>query len=251
MTGALASGVIAASGTLAQIIPPSLVLIVLADQLGRSVGDMYAGAMIPGLVLTGALRRLHPADVDHPAELDAGAAARGAHARPRRDLAARRAAGRRRHRLWRARLPVRRRMAPTPTSSAPRSASSSSTSSRSSTSDLKLNAMSRLAQQVIIVLIPPLALIFLVLGTIFLGIATPTEGGAMGAVGALILAAAKGRLTPRRDPPGAGLDDAAVVLRAVHPDRRARLLADLLRRQRPPLGRAPAGRRCRAARSAS
>ena len=49
----LASGVIAASGTLAQIIPPSLVLIVLADQLGRSVGDMYAGAMIPGLVLTG------------------------------------------------------------------------------------------------------------------------------------------------------------------------------------------------------
>ena len=49
----LASGVIAASGTLAQIIPPSLVLIVLADQLGRSVGDMYTGAIIPGLVLTG------------------------------------------------------------------------------------------------------------------------------------------------------------------------------------------------------
>src|SRR5215218_8618279 len=49
----LASGVIAASGTLAQIIPPSLVLIVMADQLGRSVGDMYEGAIIPGLVLTG------------------------------------------------------------------------------------------------------------------------------------------------------------------------------------------------------
>src|ERR687897_310194 len=49
----VASGVIAASGTLAQIIPPSLVLIVMADQLGRSVGDMYAGALIPGLVLTG------------------------------------------------------------------------------------------------------------------------------------------------------------------------------------------------------
>src|SRR5881394_1699675 len=48
----LASGVIAASGTLAQIIPPSLVLIVLADQLGKSVGDMYAGAIYPGLVLT-------------------------------------------------------------------------------------------------------------------------------------------------------------------------------------------------------
>src|SRR5881275_482917 len=49
----LASGVIAASGTLAQIIPPSLVLIVMADQLGRSVGDMYQGAFIPGLVLAG------------------------------------------------------------------------------------------------------------------------------------------------------------------------------------------------------
>ncbi len=49
----LASGVIAASGTLAQIIPPSLVLIVLADQLGRSVGDMYQGAILPGLALTG------------------------------------------------------------------------------------------------------------------------------------------------------------------------------------------------------
>ena len=54
----LASGVIAASGTLAQIIPPSLVLIVMADQLGRSVGDMYEGAFIPGLVLAGALCRL-------------------------------------------------------------------------------------------------------------------------------------------------------------------------------------------------
>lgn len=49
----LATGVIAASGTLAQIIPPSLVLIVMADQLGKSVGDMYAGAFLPGLVLTG------------------------------------------------------------------------------------------------------------------------------------------------------------------------------------------------------
>ena len=49
----LASGVIAASGTLAQIIPPSLVLIILADQLGRSVGDMYKGAFVPGFILTG------------------------------------------------------------------------------------------------------------------------------------------------------------------------------------------------------
>src|SRR2546425_2033298 len=48
-----ASGVIAASGTLAQIIPPSLVLIIMADQLGKSVGDMYAGAFIPGIALAG------------------------------------------------------------------------------------------------------------------------------------------------------------------------------------------------------
>src|SRR5437763_10311235 len=47
----VASGVIAASGTLAQIIPPSLVLIVMADQLGRSVGDMYEGAFVPGVTL--------------------------------------------------------------------------------------------------------------------------------------------------------------------------------------------------------
>src|SRR5215510_5541127 len=49
----LAAGVIAASGTLAQIIPPSLVLIVLSDQLGRSVDDMYKGALLPGLLLAG------------------------------------------------------------------------------------------------------------------------------------------------------------------------------------------------------
>ena len=55
----VATGVIAASGTLAQIIPPSLVLIVMADQLGKSVGDMYEGAFIPGLVLVFALRPLH------------------------------------------------------------------------------------------------------------------------------------------------------------------------------------------------
>ena len=54
-----ATGVIAASGTLAQIIPPSLVLIVMADQLGKSVGDMYEGAFIPGIALAGLYARLH------------------------------------------------------------------------------------------------------------------------------------------------------------------------------------------------
>src|SRR5207237_4199853 len=60
---------------------------------------------------------------------------------------------------------------------------------------LNLHLLSRLAQQVVIVMMPPLALIFLVLGTIFVGIATPTEGGAMGATGALIMALAKRRLS--------------------------------------------------------
>ena len=72
-------GVIAASGTLAQIIPPSLVLIVLADQLGRSVGDLYKGAFIPGFVLTGLYLGYVLIVSLVAAELGAGAAARGAH----------------------------------------------------------------------------------------------------------------------------------------------------------------------------
>src|SRR5690242_5489366 len=132
----LASGVIAASGTLAQIIPPSLVLIVLADQLGRSVGDMYEGALLPGLVLTGlyllyvfGVTRFYPT----------GAPALPPEARTLRGL--------------------------------------------------------KMLRRVLLVLIPPLALIFLVLGTIFLGVATPTEGGAMGATGAVVLALINRRLT--------------------------------------------------------
>ena len=75
----LATGVIAASGTLAQIIPPSLVLIVLADQLGRSVGDMYAGAMIPGLMLAASIAPMSLGLVDPAPAEGAGAAAGGAH----------------------------------------------------------------------------------------------------------------------------------------------------------------------------
>jgi len=59
----------------------------------------------------------------------------------------------------------------------------------------RLGQLSRLAEQVTFVLIPPLVLIFLVLGTIFLGVATPTEGGAMGALGALIMAGSRNRLS--------------------------------------------------------
>ena len=189
----VASGVIAASGTLAQIIPPSLVLIVLADQLGRSVGDMYAGAMFPGLVLTGfymlyvlVMSILKP-DSMPALPLEArtlgsgvtsllvalvlcGAISYGAH-------------------LW---------LYPTHGSNADILGATVGVAAiyfaALADKGLGIGLMSRLAQQVIIVLIPPLALIFLVLGTIFLGIATPTEGGAMGAVGALILAAMKGRL---------------------------------------------------------
>jgi tripartite ATP-independent transporter DctM subunit len=132
----LAAGVIAASGTLAQIIPPSLVLIVMADVLGRSVGDMYKGALIPGLLLTGLYALLVFANtVVRPQALPA--------------------------------LPPEAR---TLTGGA-------------------------LALRILVALIPPLALIFLVLGTIFIGWATPTEGGAMGATGALLLAAIKGRLS--------------------------------------------------------
>src|SRR5690606_28973260 len=59
---------------------------------------------------------------------------------------------------------------------------------------LRLGLLSRLTRRVTLMLIPPLVLIFLVLGTIFLGLATPTEGGAMGALGALVMTAARGRL---------------------------------------------------------
>jgi TRAP-type mannitol/chloroaromatic compound transport system permease large subunit len=192
----LATGVIAASGTLAQIIPPSLVLIVLADQLGRSVGDMYAGALIPGLMLTGlyclyvmGVSIVRPAAVPAlPAEvrtlsgsplplvvLAIGGIAVALLAcwllAPRLENGAG---------IWAAAIAIAAVYAVAVADL-----------------ELKLGALSRLAQQVVIVLVPPLALIFLVLGTIFLGVATPTEGGAMGAMGALIMALAKRRLSFR------------------------------------------------------
>jgi TRAP-type mannitol/chloroaromatic compound transport system permease large subunit len=189
----MATGVIAASGTLAQIIPPSLVLIVLADQLGRSVGDMYAGALIPGLMLTGLyclyvfiVSIVWPAKVPAlPVEvrtlgggvlslvvaLAVGVVVALAANYLLQDRIENGAA------IWAATIAV-------------------ALVYFAALLDklLGVGVLSRLAQQVIIVLIPPLALIFLVLGTIFLGIATPTEGGAMGATGALILALAKRRL---------------------------------------------------------
>ncbi|CAH2397474.1 TRAP transporter large permease [Mesorhizobium ventifaucium] len=190
----VASGVIAASGTLAQIIPPSLVLIVLADQLGRSVGDMYAGALIPGLVLTGLytlyiliMSIVRPKSM--PAlPLEARTLGHGVLSLLFAVLAAVVVS-----------YAAYRYLAPSQGQNADILGATIGVISiyvvAIADQRLKINMMSRLAQQVIIVLIPPLALIFLVLGTIFLGIATPTEGGAMGAVGALIMAAMKGRLS--------------------------------------------------------
>ena len=105
---------------------------------------------------------------------------------------------------------------------------------------LRLRLLSRLAQQVVIVMMPPLALIFLVLGTIFLGIATPTEGGAMGATGALVMALAKRRLTWPLLRQAMESTARAVGLRDLHPGRLVGLHAGVPRRQRRSLGRAPA-----------
>jgi TRAP-type mannitol/chloroaromatic compound transport system permease large subunit len=196
----VASGVIAASGTLAQIIPPSLVLIVMADQLGRSVGDLYKGAFLPGFVLTA---------------LYAGYVLLIAIMRPQ----------------WTPALPKEARtireddgssglvslLVLAIVSMASAVAYAQTRPAEMATDVLivmsmsvgigtafalavlnrliRLKLLSRMAERVTFVLIPPLALIFLVLGTIFLGIATPTEGGAMGATGALVMALARRRLT--------------------------------------------------------
>jgi TRAP-type mannitol/chloroaromatic compound transport system permease large subunit len=199
-----ATGIIAASGTLAQIIPPSLVLIIMADQLGRSVGDMYAGAFIPGITLAG-LYALYALGV---AVFKPG---------------------------WAPALPIEARRLREPNGSsgtlsffviaaiavaaavafdkyyyvptyveaalderlvvAAGFGAGFAFAAALINRIFKLGLLSRLAEQVVFVLIPPLALIFLVLGTIFLGWATPTEGGAMGASGALVMALARGRLS--------------------------------------------------------
>ncbi|MCI5074737.1 TRAP transporter large permease subunit [Oricola sp.] len=190
----LATGTIAASGTLAQIVPPSLVLIVMSDQLGRSVGDMYAGALLPAIMIivmycayiffvTMVRPKAAPALPAEFRTLGGGVFSLVAVIAATVALAyalyyfvfdALRYETRF---VWSATL-------------ATAAALIFSLVNR----HLKLGIISRLAEQVVIVLIPPLALIFLVLGTIFLGIATPTEGGAMGATGALVLSLVKRRL---------------------------------------------------------
>jgi len=151
----LACGVICASGTLGQIIPPSVVLVVLGDQIGVSVGRLFIGSLIPGLLLAGALAFY----------------------------------------CWVVAF-LRPDVAPAlPESARP----------------LRGGA---LAVRVIKVMIPPLLLILAVLGSIFFGIATATEAGAVGALGATLLALANGRLSFRtfRDVSDATLRNVTMVL---------------------------------------
>ncbi|HET9669347.1 MAG TPA: TRAP transporter large permease subunit [Casimicrobiaceae bacterium] len=196
----LASGVIAASGTLAQIIPPSLVLIIMADQLGRSVGDMYAGAFIPGLVLAGlyALYVLATTIVKPT----------WAPALPLEARTIRESSGRSgvisliilvAIATVAAIVYAKTRMADRALDETIVIATSVGTGVAFFAAVLnrllRFGLLSKIAERVVFVLIPPLALIFLVLGTIFLGVATPTEGGAMGATGALAMALARRRLS--------------------------------------------------------
>jgi len=196
----LASGVIAASGTLAQIIPPSLVLIIMADQLGRSVGDMYAGAFIPGIVLAG-IYALYVLGVSVLKPDWAPALPPEARTLRQADgssgvtslillviLAAVTA-------VAYAKLEMADRALDETLVIATSVGTGVAFFAAVINRVLKLNLLSRIAERVVFVLIPPLALIFLVLGTIFLGVATPTEGGAMGATGALIMAFARRRLS--------------------------------------------------------
>ncbi len=196
----VATGVIAASGTLAQIIPPSLVLIIMADQLGRSVGDMYAGAFIPGITLailyafyilgvTGVRPHLAPALPPEARTIREPNGDSGV--RSLLVLTAISAAAAIAYAKLRMADRALDETIVISTSIGAGVAFFSAVISRA----LKLGLLSRIAERVTFVMIPPLALIFLVLGTIFLGVATPTEGGAMGATGALVMALARRRLS--------------------------------------------------------
>ncbi|MEO7728634.1 MAG: TRAP transporter large permease subunit [Burkholderiales bacterium] len=196
-----ATGVIAASGTLAQIIPPSLVLIIMADQLGKSVGDMYAGAFIPGLTLAG-LYALYAIGVT--VLKPSWAPALPLEARTFREangssgttslivlfiVAVISAIAFAKY-YYAADAPTDELLV-VATSVGVGVAFAAAVINRL----FRLSLLSRIAERVTFVLIPPLALIFLVLGTIFLGVATPTEGGAMGASGALAMALGRRRLS--------------------------------------------------------
>ena len=206
----IATGTITASGTLAQAIPPSLVLIVLADQLGRSVGDMYSGALVPGLLLVGLyIAFIVAVAIFKPAMVPA---------LPPEALLFKEDNGNSGHKSLLALVLVcagvgyawaqvhdglMTKWLERATASPGDEIVILSLTLASLTGlalailnhITRMGLLSKLAEQVTFVLMPPLILIFLVLGTIFLGVATPTEGGAMGALGALVLALGKRRLS--------------------------------------------------------
>jgi TRAP-type mannitol/chloroaromatic compound transport system permease large subunit len=200
----VASGVIAASGTLAQIIPPSLVLIVMADQLGKSVGDMYEGAFIPGITLAGLyavyiflVTMLFPkATPGLPAEAVGFREANGSRGLISLAVLAIASAvfGRLAEGIF---FPLAHGADFVVLSMffGILFAFSLAVVNWIVARFTGFRFLSHMAQQTTFVMVPPLFLIFLVLGTIFIGVATPTEGGAMGASGALILGALKRRMT--------------------------------------------------------
>ncbi len=196
-----ASGVIMASGTLAQIVPPSLVLIVLSDQLGKSVGDMYQGAFIPAFLLVGmyilfiaglAILRPNMLPALPPEALKYREDNGSSGLRSLAVLAAVSVGAGYAFTRWykggeagldeRIVLGMIVGIAVAFVLAVAQKV-------------LGLKLLSRIAERTTFVLIPPLLLIFLVLGTIFIGLATPTEAGAMGAVGALIMAIVRGRMS--------------------------------------------------------
>jgi TRAP-type mannitol/chloroaromatic compound transport system permease large subunit len=205
----IATGTITASGTLAQAIPPSLVLIVLADQLGRSVGDMYSGALVPGLLLVGlyilfivGVAVVRPAWVP-PLPPEARIYKEDTGSSGHRSLLILvilcAIAGVAWSQVHNAVLtPLLNRPLPAPGDEivilSMTLASLLGLGLAIVNQVTGMGLLSKLAERVTFVLMPPLILIFLVLGTIFLGVATPTEGGAMGALGALILAVGKRRM---------------------------------------------------------
>ena len=206
----IASGVIAASGTLAQIIPPSLVLIILADQLGRSVGEMYKGAFSPGFALTGmyvgylvllTYIRPHwvpalPPEARTIREDDGGSGLRSLGILTIVTTAVAVFFGQNYAKvLTMMKGELVETVATDETIVVALCAGVMLAFVIAVINKVtRMGLLSRMAERVTFVLIPPLLLIFLVLGTIFLGVATPTEGGAMGAMGALIMAMSRGRL---------------------------------------------------------
>lgn len=204
----IASGVIAASGSLAQVVPPSLVLIVMADQLGRSVGDMYIAALVPAGMLIGlqvlaviAFALIFPRWLPAlPPEARAMREDNGATGSKSLTVLFVVACvlGWITTQLYPQWLThIGRTFHPPPDEMIIVGLAGGVLGAfLLSLADklLKLNLLSNLARRVAFVMVPPLFLIFLVLGTIFMGLATPTEGGAMGAMGALALALGRGRI---------------------------------------------------------